>query len=363
MGKSYRNHETGIHHFFSLKIPVTYLFVFIFLASALTYLVARIIFPPKTDLSLSLSSSEDTQYQIKRLSGFKFIRPLVSAKPLTEYAGYDDIKRTVSDLIQYYNDQGIISVASVYIRDFHMSHWTVVNGYEKYHPGSLLKIAVMMTILKTDEETPGYINELIPYNIKLVDNDHEKQTYLSSQIKFGKTYRRKELIQSMIENSDNKAAQLLILNNFREDIMKKMFSDFDLGELDTKISANNVLTVQGCSSFLESLFNATYLNKRNSEFAIDLLTKTSFVNGIIKGIPISNSLIAHKFGESGTLKNKELHETALLYIGNEPYLITIMTRGKDNIDYPKLAPVIQGISQKIFEGLVKINSDQSGAGM
>ena len=41
-------------------------------------------------------------------------------------------------------------------------------------------------------------------------------------------------------------------------------------------SANNPLSASECSVFLESLFNSTYLNDSESEYAINLLTKSVF---------------------------------------------------------------------------------------
>ena len=120
------------------------------------------------------------------------------------------------------------------------------------------------------------------------------------------------------------------------------------------MKANNIpLSVQECSLFMESLFNATYLNIRQSEFAVDLLSKSTFSDGIVKGIPVGKLLIAHKFGEAGTDTNKELHETALLYIEDRPYLITVMTRGQANVEYSKLATVIQEISRTIYYGMAE----------
>ena len=155
----------------------------------------------------------------------------------------------------------------------------------------------------------------------------------------------------MIEYSDNNAAQLLAFN-IDEKLFQELFTDYDLPKLNL-YSANNPLSASECSVFLESLFNSTYLNDTESEYAINLLTKSVFTEGIVKGLTNSEIPIAHKFGESGNVKNKELHESALLYLDNQPYLITIMTRGNDYVEYSKLAEVIQRITHIIYTHLEK----------
>ncbi len=346
-------HASDIRRLWSLRIRVTYLPVVVVIVAAATFFITRGTesSEPFQSTPSESSHSDNSNYQIKRLASFKFIRPLLSAKPVHEYEGYSAIKRSVSDLIQYHKDQGTISSASLYLRDFDKSNWTAINQNQKYHPGSILKIAVLMTILKYEEENPGFLDGVMPNTFKFNYSEPRKQAILGKQIEFGKRYTRRELLKYMIEYSDNNASEMLWLAMDKK-LFTKMFNEFSLPTPD--LTASEIpLSALECSVFLESLFNANYLTMRQSEFAIDLLSKSTFDEGIVKGIPSENLLIAHKFGESGTIKNKELHETGILYIDNRPYLMTIMTRGKDNVDYPRLATVIQGVSRTIYYGLTK----------
>jgi len=357
IGKKRRKIEnksrTGLLSFLYTRIPVAYSFSALLLGGILTFLITKIVFSTTFENHSfpETQNVENSQYEIKRSSSFKFIRPLLSAKPLYEYEGYLGIKKTVSDSIQHYKDQGIISSASIYIRDFDKSNWISVNNNEKYYPGSIMKMPLMMSILKSEELHPGFLNAKKIFNIKFVYDTPVHQSIVSKQIEFGKSYSRRELLEYMIEYSDNNAAQLLVLD-VDEKLFQELFKDFELPKLNFH-SAGNLLTASECSVFLESLFNSTYLNNTESEYAISLLTKSVFTEGIVRGIPNSKLPIAHKFGESGTTKNKELHESALLYINNQPYLITIMTRGKDYVGYPKLADVIQRIAHIIYTYLAK----------
>jgi beta-lactamase class A len=331
------------------SIPIAYTLIIFLLSISATFFITK-----KVDecniISGKNSESLNSEYLIKRKNGFKFIRPLISAKPVNEFDGYAEIKKNISDLILSYQDHGILSSASFYLRDFDKSNWTAVNVNDKYSPGSILKIPILMAVLKYAEKNPDYLNEVITNNIQTDLNVPVKQSILFKQIEFGKNYTRKELLKYMIEYSDNKAVQLLI-QNLDTGLIYKLFEEYDLPKPQFQ-NGNNMLSAIEISIFLESLYNSTYLDETNSEYAIDLLTKTTFTDGIVKGIPESNLLIAHKFGESGTVDSRELHETAIVYVLNQPYLITIMTRGREKIELPQLEEVIQNISKEVYSGLL-----------
>jgi beta-lactamase class A len=353
MSKQLHTSSSDRRSFLSRKIPLGYTLVLTILVAVASFYVTRIgyitVHAPSNEADST--QSDRSEYQIKRLSNFKFIRPLLSAKPVEEYDGYSRIKKSVLDLMQYYQNQGVLASASLYMRDFDKSNWTAINQNERFHPGSIMKIPVLMTMLKSEEEHPGYIDSTMQFTFRFKYATPKKQSITSKQIEFGRRYSRCELLKYMIEYSDNNASELLWMT-MNKNTFTEMFREFGLATPD--LHASEIpLSAQECSLFLETLFNATYLNIKQSEFAIDLLSKSTFSDGIVKGIPVGKLLIAHKFGESGSDRNRELHETGLLYIDDRPYLITIMTRGQDNVDYAKLATVLQGVSRTVYYGLTE----------
>lgn len=353
MATQRHNSSTGEHGILSFKIPAIYVLGIAILVAAGSFLIARGLYAPVHSSSIDRGAPgvDQSGYMIRRLMASKFIRPLISAKPVDEYIGYSQIKNSVLDVIQFYKSQGLLASASLYLRDFDKSNWTAIDPTEKYNPGSILKIPVLMTFLKYEEDHPGSLDSTMQYTIRFRFEEPKHQSIVSKQIQFGKSYSRRELLRHMIEYSDNNATALLWMV-MDKDLFARMFEELGMSRPDMK--ANNIpLSVQECSLFMESLFNATYLNIRQSEFAVDLLSKSTFSDGIVKGIPVGKLLIAHKFGEAGTDTNKELHETALLYIEDRPYLITIMTRGQANVEYSKLSTVIQEVSRTIYYGVAE----------
>lgn len=337
-----------------LQISPIKLIIIIILVAISTYFITRITEPMQGTVMDNeiLPASANSQYSIKRLKGFKYIQPLLSAKPIEEYDGYSAIKKTTLNIINAFVDSGIVSSVSVYFRDFDKSNWFCIDDKTNYMPGSLMKIPGLMTLLKMEEHTPGFLNKRVFYVSKVKED--RVAHIISSSLPINKNYSLRELTSHMIIFSDNEAA-LLLTRELDNGILTKIFTDLGLRE-PKKEDLFYPINVKEASLFLETIFNASYLNLNSSEYALDLLSKTVYKEGIVKGIGNSEVKIAHKFAEAGTEQNRELHETAILYINRNPYLLTIMTRGKTNIPLSKLEEVIQAVARQVYSGILPIEA-------
>ncbi|WP_333601427.1 serine hydrolase [Flavobacterium sp.] len=284
------------------------------------------------------SEKKSCEYNIKRISGLKFVKPILWVDENCESDNLVSTKLKVADIIEKYKQVNGVTAASVYLRA--NGEWTVFNENEKYQPGSLFKVPVLITILKMDEEHPGFLNKVIPYTNKVETG--KNISYVSKSIQLGQSYTVKELLTYMIKYSDN-AATILLESNMDNKLMQKLFSD--IGVEVPNVYANQYLfTVKDYSLFMRTIFNAGYLTIPNSEFAAELLSECDFKDGIMKGIP-ANTKIAHKFGESGNQNEKQLHESAVVYLDNGGYLLTVMTKGTD---LKKLSDLIGEISKVVY---------------
>ena len=339
--------------FFAARVsPFALLSIIIVVASA-TYFFATRNVEKGDEISGNNEAGEINRnnYVIKRIKGNKFVQPLLSAKPVNEYPGYSEIKKAAQNVIDGYKNSGIILSASVYARDFDQSNWFAIDDEIKYMPGSLLKIPGMMTILLMEEKYPGILNKSVWFNTK---QNHDRNAHIiEKSLPENRIYKLKDLLYYMIVFSDNDAT-LLLSKQLDGNIFRKLFADLGL-----RAPAENEryypMTVKEISLFLETIFNASYMSLSSSEYAINLLTQTKFDEGIVKGIGNQNILVAHKFGEAGTEKNKELHEMAILYVNDRPFLLTIMTRGNNGIDFPKLEEVLRDISKAVYSKLIEID--------
>ena len=324
------------------KIPLYYTLGVVLLTATIAYSVTYYFDNKEKNKILELSNASNScTYNIERLDGYPFIKPIMFVDDICEGDNLATMKKEITNLIENYkNYQGVIS-ASVYLKEFSHNEWIGVNEEEKYEPGSLFKVPILIAYLKMNEEHPGVLDKEILFNQQF--SIDKVVAYKSKSIQLGKSYKVRELLKFMIEYSDNNATALLN-NNLKPEVLLKLFKDLEL-ELPNISAKQYFFTVKQYSLFMRAIFNATYLSIDDSEYAAELLNKCDFKDGIRKGVPASVKM-AHKFGESGTPTEKQLHESAIIYLENKPYLLTIMTKGKDNASLSKLISEISAMVYK-----------------
>lgn len=293
---------------------------------------------------LSTQSSFACNYNVKRMGGFKYIKPLMFVDEECESDALSGIKQKLLGIIEAGKADGSIINASVYLREYEHNEWMCINETEKFDPGSLFKVPVMIAVLKMAEESPGFLNKSLTYTKKVETG--KKIAYASKSIQLGQSYTVKELLKYMIKYSDNNAT-ILLEENLNPKVLQKLFKDVGL-EIPNIYAAQYQFTTIEYSYFMRAIFNAGYLSADDSEFAGELLTQCEFKDGIVKGLP-SDIKLAHKFGESGNQNEKQLHESAIVYLNNKPYLLTVMTRGTDN---NKLSQFIGNISRAVYNDML-----------
>jgi hypothetical protein len=109
----------------------------------------------------------------------------------------------------------------------------------------------------------------------------------------------------------------------------------------------NRVTAHGYSGFFRILFNAAYLNKEMSEKALELLSHEDFPRGMVAGVP-PGVVVASKFGEKVDVGDVQLHEFGIVYHRKGPYILGVMTRGRD---LARQAEVIRKVSALVYAAL------------
>ena len=297
----------------------------------------------QVDASLYASNS-DCAVKVKRLNGYDFIKPVLFVDKACESDKLNPIKQKVTALIDEYKRLGDITSATLYLKEYSGNEWIGINNDEKFLPGSLMKVPELISILKMEEANPGFLNKQLTYE-KAFDVN-KKPKYLSKSIQLGHSYSVKELLDYMIIYSDNNAASLLF-NNMNLSTFKKVFTDMGL-EAPDLTAQNYPITAKDYSIFMRILYNSSYLSNKHSEYATELLGKCDFKEGLVSGFP-SSVRAAHKFGESGDPLHQELGESAIVYLDNNPYVLTVMLKAKEQT---KLPGIIKQISELVYQNLL-----------
>lgn len=320
-----------------------FLMLLIFLSGALSGIGFYKIFLHKNKSSIEKRIGECSG------SSCHYANPLLECE---QYQGGDRnldlVKSKLKKFIATKIRENSATEIAVYIRDLNNGPWIGIGEKERFAPGSLLKVPIMISYFKLAETEPEILNKKILYE-KEIDNPYQLKN--SESLRPGNTYTVSELIYRMIIYSDNVAKELLLMNIDKDDLLKTHI-DLHLEIPDIR-KPDDFISVKEYASFFRILYNASYLNRTMSEKALEILTEVYFKDGIVAGVP-PNIKAAHKYGicRQGPAI-KQVHDCGIVYYPKSPYLLCVMTKG---IDVPVLEEITKEISRIVYEHKKKYSS-------
>lgn len=285
---------------------------------------------------------------------YEFINPLLAyiIPGADQQEDFASLKNAIINEINAEKKHGKLIDASVFLSDLNKGRWIGVNENEKYTPASMLKVVIMVAYYKRIEREPDILDRKLTYTGDL-DRLLKQDVFNSrSVLGVGTSYPVGELIKMMIIESDN-GAEFLLLNNIDASYLSSIYEVLDI-ENPEYTSGSFTISPRTYSLFFRILYSVTYLRKGNSEQVLDILSKTTFKDGIVAGLP-GDIPVAHKFGEhvnahGSQITSIELHDCGIVYASNSPYFLCVMTRG-DNLD--ALKGIIKNISSLVYENYKK----------
>lgn len=293
----------------------------------------------------NLNDSHNIRSFFNKESDYHFISPLLScpqSKSIQDSRPLN-LKLELEEFMNLDNINSWVNHVSVYFRDMYNWYRFWINEKELFTPASLTKVPTMIALLKKSESEPNLLSEQVKYKLPNFDyNVHYPAKY---SIESDKVYTIQQLLEYMIKYSDNNSTQVLrdLMGDTRfHDLYADLWINYD--------QINNI-QVTDYASFFRILFNASYLNKKNSELALNLLSQVDFTSWLVAWIP-SNIKVSHKFWEYSIDWNlKQIHDCGIIYYPDHPYLLCVMTRWND---YDRLEKTLHQISKIIFEHINNI---------
>ncbi len=256
----------------------------------------------------------------------------------------------LNDATAEYVKEGKAKRVSVWVRDLNTGQWAASNEFDTYAPASLLKLPLMIAYYKFAEIQPSILDEELTYQPAATLDDSAQDILPGAMLVTGQKYTVERLIEQMIEQSDNNAADILVRK------IDPQFLDSVLVELGIRIPKQeqeiDFITAKSYANVFRMLYNASYLNRDFSEKALDILSKTSF-KGIADPLP-QDTKVAHKFGErelddgNGNAQRRELHDCGIVYKADGPYSLCIFTEGTD---FDKLTAIIKDLSKIAYDSM------------
>lgn len=299
--------------------------------------------------------SVDPEQSALREGGFTFINPLLecgSNPELTASKEQKPFRSRINTLVERALAAGAAENISVYFLDLNNGQWFGINETERFTPANLLKIPVMIAYFKHAESSPLSLKKRLAFTGAEDWTQGQTIKPLRSIVR-GKSYTVDNLIFRMIAYADTNAFQVLYANLPPEQL-KKVFTDLSV-DYDPAVQDNS-LSLNDYAAFLRVLYNASYLNRELSEKALKHLSSSLYREGIIAGTPPGVE-VAGKFGERTVqvtdeedkeLERKvmQLHDFGIIYFPKHPYLLGVMTRGKD---FKELGKIIRDISHEVYD--------------
>jgi len=279
-------------------------------------------------------------------NGYQFIHPLLSYNfpDANLQKEFEQLRTSLVSLVNEEKNKNLVSGVSIYFQALDEARWIGIDENDSYDPASLMKVILMMCYFKNAEIDPNILSYKLVYTEQINSPFLDADT--SSGLKINESYSVEQLINSMIMDSDNGAMNLL-LQNIDIPSFEAIFKT--LGIKNILEQDPYVISPKTYSLFFRVLYNATFLDAKTSEKALQLLSTVNFKDGLVAGLP-ENILISHKFGAYRIVKNGiqsgvQLHDCGIVYYKPSPYFLCIMTNGSD---FPNLKNVIADISALVW---------------
>lgn len=330
-----------------LLAPVGLLIAGLLLGGAAGYLLA----PPR-------AARESSDGQIRR-SGGRLTNPLLDCEVAHPPSGKElrPFKGRVEAVVRRIEGEGMVEKVAVYFRDLENGPWFGIREQDRFTPGSLYKVPVLLSVLRQAEIEPSFLSRQLRF--EGLPDPRLAETHFTSEhlIQPGRTYTVQELARNAAVYSDNGATWLLE-RAVRPEIFAETLYDLGLDPGDVR-RGGRTFSAETYGRFFRILYNTTFLSQAMSEHALALLAEAEFREGLVAGVP-PGVTVAHKFGERGVetqggTPDLQLHDCGIIYHPARHYLLCVMTEGRD---YDAMAGAIAAVSREVY-GQISLQVAQS----
>jgi beta-lactamase class A len=279
---------------------------------------------------------------------FEYLNPDTICEPPTiKKTGYAETQNAITNYINQEISKGNITEAGLYFRDLEDGPVWGVNELAEFAPASLLKLPLALVYLSQAERDPQILQQKLSFPNNPAWGNIAQSYQPSESAQPNQSYTVEELLMYMLKYSDNNAygtLQIYLEETGREQLINQTF--LELGIVAPDDIYEEVVTVRRYASIFRALYNSSFINPELSEKVLAWLGESDFDRGLDANIP-KEVKIANKFGERFLPDgSKQLHDCGIIYYPDNPYLICIMTSGRD---FDKLVEVISHISREIYD--------------
>lgn len=293
-------------------------------------------------------------FGLRGCEAYKYVNiNLACSEGLISKVSYAEFQTNVKEYIDSAKAGTTVNEVAMYFRDLRGGPSWGIDSFNEFAPASLLKLPVVIAVLNIAEDDPDILTKKLVYSREaLKEFDIPEQdvfNFAGLELKEGEYYTVEELMRATIVYSDNEAYYTLIkyINEEYPYGTERVFVTFqELGIKDPQSDADETVSVRAYAQLFRTLYNVSYLDPDASEKVLGWMAEATFDGGLMAGLP-EGAVLADKFGErmyEGDIK--QLHDCGIIYYPNNPYILCVMTKGREWNDLKK---VIGDISAMVYK--------------
>ena len=281
---------------------------------------------------------------------FELLDPTLDCEKIEDaQARIDNLEKEVSDLVERVKTEKGASRVAVFYRDLSTRRWFGVNADAEFYPASLAKLPLAITYYKVSDLELAIFDQQLPLTVSPQYSNAGQRVSVDSPMEVGSSYSTRRMVEDMLVYSDNRPIGPL-LGLMRPDVWKKVYADLGIRKQADDGSEDWSVTPRTISLMLRSLYNGSYLDLGSSQELLSVLARARYTKGIVAGVD-PGVRVAHKFGEAtmveeGGKTTPILHDCGIVYKPERPYILCVMTEGKD---FGVLEEIISEISALVYK--------------
>ena len=249
---------------------------------------------------------------------------------------YDRADRIINfqPLRDYFDKYEADSNISIYFEYLSTGANIAIHKDAEFYPASLLKVPVAMTVAKKIEKGEWkWTNELV-----LLSTDKDDKFGTLYKEPANSTHTIEDIVRRSLSDSDN-TAHFILVRNLEMEEMRDVYDHMGLGGF---LETEGSLSAKRYSVMVRALYAGSYISDENSQKLLTYLTQSPFdyyiQSGLSQDVPF-----AHKIGVDAD--KKVYLDSGIVYAHNRPYILTVMTKDKDE---QKAKELMKDVSEKAY---------------
>lgn len=264
---------------------------------------------------------------------------------------YEQLRDRLSTRKEELKSAGMVDHLSIYFQDLDHGPRFGIGEYDKFEPASLLKVPLAIFFLHAADLDPKILDKQLSFTGTLPIDDNLLAP--AETIQPDTPYSIRQLLEKMIIFSDNRSYSLLLreMHVLSESIAYYTFRDLDVLQIMLE-TENTYVSISSYAKLFGVLYNTGYLSKDMSQYALELLSRSTFRDGIVSTLP-ADLRVAHKFGFRFAEGQGQLHDCGIVYHPKMAYILCVMTSGKD---INNANAVIGEVSAIVYDSVSSLNT-------